>query len=183
MTAKLKKLIICIALFGIFIVPYRSFSTELSLSSIPTQVYFSPNGGCTEAIVKILKDAKTTILVQAYSFTSEPIAQALIDAYKRGVAVEIIADKSQESAKYSMISLLYKENIPVFIDRKHVIAHNKVMIIDSEVVITGSFNFTTAAEYKNAENLLIIQSKDLAKEYIKNYNLHRAHSVRYNVKE
>jgi phosphatidylserine/phosphatidylglycerophosphate/cardiolipin synthase-like enzyme len=53
------------------------------------------------------------------------------------------------------------------------------MVIDKETVITGSFNFTRAAEEKNAENLIIIKSKELAGIYIENWNSHRDHSQRY----
>jgi len=69
--------------------------------------------------------------------------------------------------------------IPTFIDDKHAIAHDKIMIIDRETVITGSFNFTKAAEEKNAENLLIIRNKDLAKTYLDNWMKHREHSEPY----
>jgi phosphatidylserine/phosphatidylglycerophosphate/cardiolipin synthase-like enzyme len=69
--------------------------------------------------------------------------------------------------------------VPVSIDAKHKIAHNKVMIIDSETVITGSFNFTKLAEEGNAENLLVIRSKDLAAKYIDNWNKHAEHSEPY----
>lgn len=63
------------------------------------------------------------------------------------------------------------------INDKHAIAHNKIIIIDRSVVITGSFNFTKAAEEKNAENLLIIRSKELAKPYLDNWRHHRDHSA------
>jgi phosphatidylserine/phosphatidylglycerophosphate/cardiolipin synthase-like enzyme len=126
------------------------------------QAYFSPNGGCTEAIVEALGQAKQTILVQAYSFTSAPIAKALMDAHKRGVRVEVVLDKSQRTEKYSSADFLAHAGIPTRIDAQHRIAHNKVMILDGAVVITGSFNFTKGAEHDNAENLLIIRSKDLA---------------------
>ncbi len=69
--------------------------------------------------------------------------------------------------------------IPTFIDPAHAIAHNKIIVIDQETVITGSFNFTRAAEERNAENLLIIKSKDLAKPYIDNWNQHKEHSEPY----
>jgi phosphatidylserine/phosphatidylglycerophosphate/cardiolipin synthase-like enzyme len=69
--------------------------------------------------------------------------------------------------------------VPTFIDSKHAIAHNKIMIIDRETLITGSFNFTKAAEEKNAENLLIIKSKDLSKIYIDNWKAHKTHSEMY----
>jgi phosphatidylserine/phosphatidylglycerophosphate/cardiolipin synthase-like enzyme len=91
-------------------------------------------------------------LVQAYSFTSAPIAKALLNAHKRGVKVEVILDRSQKTQKYSSATFLYNVGIPVKIDAQHTIAHNKVMIIDGETVITGSFNFTKPADENNAEN-------------------------------
>jgi len=144
-----------------------------------TKVCFSPNGGCTESIVKEINAAKSEILVQAYSFTSAPIAKSLTDAFKRGVKVEAILDKSQRKEKYTAATFLANAGIPTFIDDKHAIAHNKIMIIDRETVITGSFNFTKAAEEKNAENLLIIRNKDLAGIYIKNWEKHKEHSEKY----
>jgi phosphatidylserine/phosphatidylglycerophosphate/cardiolipin synthase-like enzyme len=145
----------------------------------PVQLYFSPNGGCSDAIIKQIDDAKSTILVQAYSFTSTPIAQALLEAYKRGVKVEVILDKSQRRANYTSATFLANSRIPTFIDDAHAIAHNKIMIIDGKIVITGSFNFTKAAESKNAENLLILQSPELAQIYTENWNRHREHSEPY----
>jgi phosphatidylserine/phosphatidylglycerophosphate/cardiolipin synthase-like enzyme len=118
-------------------------------------------------------------LVQAYSFTSAPIAKAMVAAHKRAVKVEAILDKSQRSEKYTSASFLANSGITTFIDARHAIAHNKIMIIDQSTVITGSFNFTMAAEEKNAENLLIIKSKELAGIYIGNWNRHRQHSEVY----
>ena len=124
-------------------------------------------------------NAKTDIYVQAYSFTSAPIAKALLSAFKRGVKVEAMLDKSQRTAKYSSATFLANVKIPTYIDDKHAIAHNKIIIIDSSTVITGSFNFTKAAEERNAENLLVIRSKDLAKLYMDNWTKHREHSEVY----
>ena len=77
-----------------------------------------------------------------------------------------------------MVEELSAGGIPVFIDSSHRpgIAHNKVMVIDQAVVITGSFNFTKAAETRNAENLLIIRDPALAAAYGRNFNAHMAHS-------
>ncbi len=85
-----------------------------------------------------MSSAKNTILVQAYSFTSAPISEALLNVHKRGVKVEIILDRSQRTQKYSSATFLFNVGIPVKIDAQHSIAHNKVMIIDGETVITGS---------------------------------------------
>src|SRR5258706_16248483 len=114
-------------------------------------VHFSPRGGCAEAVVHALAPAKTTVLVQAYSFTSAPIAKALVEARRRGVRVQVILDKSQRTEKYSEADFLKNNDIPTLIDAQHSIAHNKIMIIDAYLVITGSFNFTKAAEEHNAE--------------------------------
>jgi phosphatidylserine/phosphatidylglycerophosphate/cardiolipin synthase-like enzyme len=142
-------------------------------------VYFSPNSGCTDAVVSALNQAKQSVLVQAYSFTSAPIAKALVDAHKRGVTVKAILDKSNLTEKYSDADFLAHAGIPVLIDEAHAIAHNKVMVIDGQTVITGSFNFTKAAEEHNAENLLVLNSQELAKRYAANWDLHAGHSQPY----
>ena len=129
--------------------------------------------------MKELDRAKTSVLVQAYSFTSAPIAKALLEAHKRRVKVQVILDKSQKNEKYSSATFLSNQGIPVRIDARHAIAHNKVMVIDGETVITGSFNFTKAAEEKNAENLLVIRDTKLAELYTKNWQEHERHSEPY----
>jgi phosphatidylserine/phosphatidylglycerophosphate/cardiolipin synthase-like enzyme len=158
------------------------FSPSLTLpqESPPTwEVYFSPHGGCTEAVIRELNKANNSILVQAYSFTSVPIAEALRDAFNRGVKVEVILDKSQKTQKYSSVTFLFNAGIPTKINAKHAKAHNKFMVIDKETVITGSFNFTKAAEENNAENLLIIHDKKLASLYTKNWQELAEHSKVY----
>jgi phosphatidylserine/phosphatidylglycerophosphate/cardiolipin synthase-like enzyme len=146
--------------------------------SVPqgVQVYFSPLGGCTEAIVDVLNHATNSVYVQAFSFTSTPIAKALVDAHQRKVMVRVILDDSQRSEKYTEADFLEHYGIPPLIDSKHAIAHNKIMIVDEGIVITGSFNFTKSAEEKNAENLLVINDPVLARKYAENWRLHEAHT-------
>ncbi len=169
-------LVVLILLACPFVFPTVSHVQEKSPA---LEVYFSPHGGCTDAIIRELNKAKSTILVQAYSFTSTPIAKALLNAHKRGVKVEVILDKSQRTQKYSSATFLYNSGIPTKIDAQHAIAHNKVMIIDGETVITGSFNFTKAAEENNAENLIVIRDRKLAEVYRKNWEEHANHSGLY----
>jgi phosphatidylserine/phosphatidylglycerophosphate/cardiolipin synthase-like enzyme len=145
-------------------------------------VYFSPEGGCTEAVVDALDQATNTVYVQAYSFTSKPIAQALVAASRRKVKVEVLLDKSQRTEKYSSADFLRDSGIPTYIDAQHAIAHNKIMIIDEGTVLTGSFNFTKAAEENNAENLLVIHDAVLAKQYLRNWETHADHSEPYQSK-
>ena len=156
---------------------------ELTLQNAPTQVYFSPHGGCTEAIVDALNHAKIEVLVQAYSFTSKEIAKALIDAHKRGVHVEIILDKSNrnKNGRYSAADFTAHANVLTYIDSEHPISHNKIIVLDESVVISGSFNFSRNAE-NNAENLMIIKDAQLAKLYKHNWLMHKKHSEVYHGK-
>jgi phosphatidylserine/phosphatidylglycerophosphate/cardiolipin synthase-like enzyme len=153
-------------------------------SNTPIQVYFSPNGDCSDAIIKEVDSAKSEVLVQAYYFTSAPIGKALIDAHKRGIRVEVILDRSQvkPDGQYCPAKFFFDAGISVYIDSAHQIAHNKIMIIDRATVITGSFNFTRTAEERNAENLLVIPSKELAVKYLENWQRHKEHSTKYEVK-
>ena len=153
----------------------NSFSSQGDM-----RVFFSPQGGCTEAIVAEINQAQRELLIQAYSFTSQPIAEASVAAHQRGVNVIAILDKSQQTEQYSAADFLLNSGIPTVIDSKHQIAHNKVILIDGRTVITGSFNFTTNAEKSNAENLLIIHDRpDLYAAYEANMRTHFEHSEKY----
>jgi len=104
---------------------------------------------------------------------------ALVEVHRRGVNVQVILDKSQRTEKYSEADFLKNAGIPTLIDPEHAIAHNKIMILDGYLVLTGSFNFTRAAEENNAENLLVINDSKLAKKYTENWHAHERHSEPY----
>ncbi len=130
-------------------------------------------------MIKTIKSAKAkgSIRVLAYSFTSAPIAQALLDAHKKGVDVKVVVDESQKSEKYTSATFLANSGIPVRIDSKHAITHNTVIIVDGVTVETGSFNYTKAAEEKNAENVLVNwNNPKLAEVYAKEWQKHWEHS-------
>ncbi len=144
------------------------------------EVHFSPHGGCSKAIVEFIESAKHSIHIQTYSFTSQPITDALIAAHQRGVAVELLADKSDElGSSVHRLAALKAGGVSVFIDSKHAIAHNKVIVVDSKTVETGSYNYTGQAETSNAENCLIISDMSLAREYEANWQVHKTHSTRF----
>lgn len=163
----------------LFLVPVPGIGAGQYDRSAAVDLCFTPGGTCTDRIVAEIGNARSEVLVQAYSFTSAVIGKALIDAHKRGVKVEAILDKSQRSAKYSWATFLANMRIPTYIDSRHAIAHNKIIIIDGATTITGSFNFTKAAQDRNAENLLIIRSPEIARAYRQNWFDHRKHSDKY----
>jgi phosphatidylserine/phosphatidylglycerophosphate/cardiolipin synthase-like enzyme len=140
-------------------------------------VHFSPKGGCTDTVVDAIKSAHHEILVLAYSFTSRPISQALVDAKLRGVHVEIILDHSNEKEEHTDLPFLVEQGLAPLIDPDHAIAHNKVMLLDGATLLTGSFNFTHQAETENAENLLVIKGHpDLIHAYRHDFLAHKAHA-------
>jgi phosphatidylserine/phosphatidylglycerophosphate/cardiolipin synthase-like enzyme len=140
------------------------------LKAADVKVYFSPNGGATDAIVREIQNARSEVLVQAYEFTSSPIANALCAAKARGLRVEAILDRRDLGGGRKVVSILTLSSIPLFVDGSVKIAHSKILIIDAREVITGSFNFTDAAEHSNAENVLIIKNDPvLVQMYLANY--------------
>jgi hypothetical protein len=177
----LRRTILVLALCGLVIsLIVGPLHAAEPFSSARIAVYFSPNGGATEAVVRELTAAQTQVLMQAYSFTSAPIAKALVEAHQRGVKILAVLDKSNETDKYSAATFLSNAGIQPRIDDKHAIAHSKVMVIDSATIITGSFNFTKAAEEKNAENLLVIKdAPELVTAYEATIRLHAGHSHAY----
>ena len=138
----------------------------------PTQsmnVCFTPPSGCGSLIAREIVTAQKSIYVQAYSLTSYAIINQLIAASERGVKVRAILDNTNFSESKSVVAELQNAGVEITRDKASGIAHNKVMIIDSKKVITGSFNFTEAADKRNAENVLLIQDKRIALEYLSNW--------------
>jgi phosphatidylserine/phosphatidylglycerophosphate/cardiolipin synthase-like enzyme len=166
------------------IAPLAQASDALQLGARGTlQVAFTPGDDAAGLIIKALRDAKKQVQVQTYSFTHKDIAQALVDARRRGVDVQVIADARQmDSVATSRVVWLAEQGVPVWLDGEHAAAHNKVMVIDNglpdAVVITGSFNFTHAGQYRNAENLLLLRGNpSLAEAYAANWRRHKIHSI------
>ena len=147
------------------------------------QVAFPPDEDANSLIVAALREARKTIRVQAFSFTSNEIAFALIAAQRRGVDVQLIADAEQvRKLENNKLGLMQRAGVRIWLDAQHQSAHNKIMVIDGEsaspAVITGSMNFTYSGQFKNAENLLILRgNKPLADAYSANWQRHRNHAI------
>ena len=140
-------------------------------------VYFTPPANAAVAIVRAIDDSEREVLVQAYGFTHNAIAQALVRAHQRGVTVRVLLDQKSDTSNRYVIGVLTDAQIELREDGKHAIAHNKVMVIDQTIVITGSFNFTNSAATRNAENFLVLKSADLAERYRLQWQNHWAHGV------
>jgi phosphatidylserine/phosphatidylglycerophosphate/cardiolipin synthase-like enzyme len=127
---------------------------------------FSPKGGAEEILLTGIREAESSIRLAAYSFTSKKIALALLDADKRGVNVQVVADEKSNAGKYSVVTFLANQGVPVRVNGNYAIFHHKFIVIDDRHVETGSFNFSAAAADKNAENVLLLRNvPEIAEQY------------------
>jgi len=134
-----------------------------------SKVYFSPNGGCQEAVISEIKKAHKSIDVAMYSLTSKDIAHALLEAKARDITIRIALDPAQIKDHFSKSRYLIGKGLNVKFHMGPGLLHDKFAVVDDEEVITGSFNWTVTADKKNAENLLIISDKELAQKYEKEF--------------
>jgi phosphatidylserine/phosphatidylglycerophosphate/cardiolipin synthase-like enzyme len=145
------------------------------------QYAFTPGDHVDSMIIAAIDDARQQVLVQAYSFTHRRIADALLRARRRGVEVAVIVDAEQAGSEPGVLRDLERGNVPVRHDPRHAAAHNKTIVIDAGLdncaVMTGSFNFTYAAQQRNAENALILRGNAaLCEAYYNNWRRHYTHA-------
>lgn len=134
----------------------------------PWEVYFSPDGGAANRLIYWLDRSNKSVCAMIYSFTNDDIAAAFIRARQRGVDIKISMDKQQHTVSGSEYQTLLNNSIPTRVDERSGLMHNKVAVIDGKIVITGSYNWSNAAEERNRENLIIIQDPALAATYQNN---------------
>jgi phosphatidylserine/phosphatidylglycerophosphate/cardiolipin synthase-like enzyme len=168
----------------VLLVPAFGFEPSNVIPATGTIEYaFTPGDDAAGLIVRAIDTASSQVLVQAFSFTHLGIANALIRAHRRGLDVQVIADRDQtELFESRAIRHLVGAGLPVFTDADHSAAHNKVIVIDQNAnqpaLITGSFNFTFAAQYRNAENVLVLRGDpDLTRAFFANWQQHREHAI------
>ena len=131
------------------------------------KILFTPGDNCTQEIVNEISSAKKEILIQAFAFTCDKIKEALIKSAKKKVKITILIDK--RFAYKNIIQELIENGINAYVDLVSGIAHNKIIIIDKKKIITGSFNFTHAAQHKNTENCVFINDEKITKKFIENF--------------
>lgn len=136
------------------------------VAAVAQTVCFTPGQDCTGVVVHEIDSARSEVLMQAYGLSSRPILDALEAAKARGVVVRVLVDRSQRKARWSGARRLAADGVDVRVDERVAgIAHSKVLVIDRNEVLTGSFNWTRSAETRNVENLLVLQDKALAAQY------------------
>jgi phosphatidylserine/phosphatidylglycerophosphate/cardiolipin synthase-like enzyme len=143
--------------------PYPTLSIDNTL----LEVYFSPDDGVDQHILNLLQEAHQSINFLAYSFTSDDIAASMIARAKDGVSVSGVFEESQyRSNKGTEFDHLRNAGLNVRLDGNPRNMHHKVIILDGQTVITGSYNFTASAENSNDENVLVIHNAQIAAQYL-----------------
>jgi len=134
------------------------------------EIYFAPDINIEKRLLARIHHAKKTIYFLAYAFTNQHLAQALVEAHQRGVTIKGVFDRAQDRyQKYSRYRWLKTHGIDVVYDHNRYKLHDKVIIIDGKVVVTGSYNFTHKANTVNAENIIVIKNKQIANSYTQEF--------------
>jgi phosphatidylserine/phosphatidylglycerophosphate/cardiolipin synthase-like enzyme len=142
-----------------------AFASDIDVGNI--EVGFSPKNGSLELILKAINSSNNNLCMATYSFTSKPVAEAVLKAKTRGVKVRVVSDSKSNQSKYSMARFLANNGVDVRINDNYTIMHNKFIVIDNQTVETGSFNYSKAAANKNAENVIVIwDDKQTAHKYL-----------------
>jgi phosphatidylserine/phosphatidylglycerophosphate/cardiolipin synthase-like enzyme len=165
------------------LVALSSFA-DTTVDTAKVRVLFTPGDNIAAVIAQAIRSAKQSVRVLAFSFTNKAIARALIEAQQRQIEVSVLADREQfEKGAGFLLRDLTRAGVKVMLDGEHSAAHNKVMLIDADglhpIIITGSFNFTQAAQKYNAENVVLIYyERTLARAYSENWRQHWQHGIR-----
>jgi phosphatidylserine/phosphatidylglycerophosphate/cardiolipin synthase-like enzyme len=147
------------------------------------EVAFTPWDDAEGKLLGLIDGARKTLHVQAYLLTSRSLAKALIEAHRRGVRVEVLADREMVAkGENSQVPLLAAAGVPVWLEVRYAAAHNKILLVDAQeaanAVATGSYNYTFSAQARNAENLVILRGNGpLVRAYLDNWQRHRAEAL------
>jgi phosphatidylserine/phosphatidylglycerophosphate/cardiolipin synthase-like enzyme len=143
------------------------------------ELAFTPHDDGEAVLLRVIGEARRSLLVQAYVFTSRAIADALVAAHRRGVQVQVLADaEMNRREKGNALPRLLAAGVPVALETRYNAAHNKLLIADAEgpgcAVLTGSYNFSWSAQNRNAENIIVVRGHcPLAQAYAANWRRHR----------
>lgn len=146
--------------------PYR----EVEIDGVMVETYFSPEDRALLRLVDLVNRSEESIFFLTYSFTIDELAEAILAALERGVEVRGVMDKAQAANQGGEFGRFTENEIDVRLDGEEGSMHNKVLIIDGEIVVTGSYNFSANAEKRNDENLLVIHDIVVASKYMEEFH-------------
>ncbi|MCX7679478.1 MAG: phospholipase D-like domain-containing protein [Spirochaetes bacterium] len=148
--------------------PFERFGAlfPISVDGIRINAFFSPRHRIERIIEDVIHNARSRIHFLAFSFTSNSIADAMIDRIRKGITIEGIMEERGVGSEFSEYMKFRVEGINVLLRRGRGVMHHKVIIIDGRIIVTGSFNFSRGADAINDENILIIESEEIAQKFL-----------------
>lgn len=139
----------------------KQVTSHTTDTPIPASAYFSPGDTCKEKIIQVITAAKRTVQVCVFTITDDDIVSALVQADQRGVTVKVISDNDKAHDLGSDINYLQNKGIAVALDNSSAHMHHKFMIVDSNILLNGSFNWTRSASRYNQENIVVSYDESL----------------------
>lgn len=139
-------------------------------SQLRSSVHFSPGSECATQIRNQIKYARKSVDVCVFTISDDSISNELATAHKRGVTVRIITDDEKSEDTGSDIHWLIKKGVPVKFDDNPSHMHHKFAVIDNNVVINGSFNWTRSASRYNHEDIVINNNPDIVSEFVNRFS-------------
>lgn len=138
--------------------------TEFTFQEMAIEVYFSPEDGIADKLVNLINDADTSVLFLTSSFTLDDLASAMIEKAAQGIEVKGVFDASSvtsnEGTEYDR---LRRAGLNIRMDGIEGLMHEKLIIIDSQIIAIGSYNYTASADRRNDENIMIVHDAELAR--------------------
>jgi phosphatidylserine/phosphatidylglycerophosphate/cardiolipin synthase-like enzyme len=150
--------------------PANTTFARLQIGDTLLETCFSPEDKCDELLTARINEAQQSIRFMAFSFTHSGIGQAVRDRARAGVTVQGVFETRGSETVYSEFGQKKQENLDVWQDGNPYTMHHKVFIIDEQIVVTGSFNFSNNAARSNDENMLIIHDATIARQYLEEFN-------------
>ncbi|MCU0485496.1 MAG: phospholipase D family protein [Anaerolineales bacterium] len=156
-------------LFGPDISPATS-EQDFTIDGTRLELYFAPEDHPARRLVELIREADQSIYFLAYSFTSDELADAILESAQKGVSIAGVFEASQVASNIGTdFDRLHEAGIDVHLDGNERNMHHKVIILDEQIVITGSYNFSSNAETRNDENLVIVHNPELAQIYLQEF--------------
>lgn len=156
-------------IFGVQI-GYETPNPLLSLNGVAVENYFSPEDHVADALVRLVQSARQSVVFAAFSFTSDPLADAMLERAAEGISISGVFEGEQYySNQGTEFDRLQTAGLDVFLDDNPHSMHHKFLVVDGQVVATGSYNFSRSAEERNDENVLVIHDAGIAAQYLQEF--------------
>ena len=152
-------------------------SANFTRDGVAVQIYFAPEDQPVSPLVEVINNAQSSLRFMAFSFTLDEVGAAVLARAEAGVVVEGILEQIGSETENSEMTRLFCAGLPVFQDGNPYILHHKVFIIDEEIVVLGSFNFSSSSANDNDENMVIVHDPDLAAQFLAEYARLRSQAI------